>query len=443
MASSSAEGGLALAVLGQGERAAAAVSGQGERAAAAFSGQGGREAAAVSGQAVRAASAVSGHDWREAAAVSGDGEAAVSRKRKQCDYENMLDYPCTERLRWRRLLAFLRENCYNQIYHAAKNKLGVFFDLEDVVERVRKGQFQEACDHLWTFAPIRYLNSKAEVLRCSSITSWPSADSPRATQRKASSASGSESCTSILLCSPSILASPPLLPMSSPFALNSLNWQVVRNKAAEMVKEMVSEIPELKEQTRYPRFQNELYDVMPIRCSFRPRRQVKKAGKKQAIDLAMFYLETKKRLAPSAQMDYHDSAELPRNKSGLVLIKLFENVLQAGQRMVLKQGHPPEYLSRGVAAHACKSIPGHTMIEKGHQSEHASNQVFPFGAAHAYKSVAKRMKIEQGHGLEHSSNKVFPFEAAHAYKSVAERMKIEQGHGLEHASNKGSEARPW
>jgi hypothetical protein len=30
----------------------------------------------------------------------------------------MLDYPCTERLRWRRLLAFLRENCYNQIYHA-------------------------------------------------------------------------------------------------------------------------------------------------------------------------------------------------------------------------------------------------------------------------------------------------------------------------------------
>lgn len=92
---------------------------------------------------------------------------------------------------------------------------------------------------------------------------------------------------------------------------------------------MVSEIPELKEQTRYPRFQNELYDVMPIRCrcvcvrhctnlflrcimslnqlsdcclcdllifaSFRPRRQVKKAGKKQAIDLAMFYLETKKR----------------------------------------------------------------------------------------------------------------------------------------------------
>jgi hypothetical protein len=29
------------------------------------------------------------------------------------------------------------------------------------------------------------------------------------------------------------------------------------------------------------------------------------------------------------------------------LIKYSENVLQAGQRMVLKQGHPPEYLSRG------------------------------------------------------------------------------------------------
>ncbi|OQU89593.1 hypothetical protein SORBI_3002G220100 [Sorghum bicolor] len=394
MASSSADGGLAPAVLGHGERAAAAVSGQG-----------GREAAAVSG-----------HDWREAAAVSGDGEAAVSRKRKQCDYENILDYPCTERLRWRRLLAFLRENCYNQIYHAAKNKLGVFSDLEDVVERVRKGQFQEACDHLWTFAPIRYLNSKAEVLTL--FLYYLMAVSRFAEGNTAKEGVVREWFRKLYKY-PTLLSKYPclatlvadVLSLRTVRVWNSLNWQVVRNKAAEMVKEMVSEIPELKEQTRYPRFQNELYDVMPIRCSFRPRRQVKKAGKKQAIDLAMFYLETKKRLAPSAQMDYHDS-ELPRNKSGLVLIKLFETVLQAGQRMVLKQGHPPEYLSRGVAAHACKSIPGHTMIEKGHQSEHASNQVFPF-------------------------------EAAHAYKSVAERMKIEQGHGLGHASNKGSDARPW
>lgn len=47
---------------------------------------------------------------------------------------------------------------------------------------------------------------------------------------------------------------------------NTLDWQLVRNKAAELVEQMVSEMPELKEMTRYPLAQNELYDVMPIRC---------------------------------------------------------------------------------------------------------------------------------------------------------------------------------
>jgi len=49
---------------------------------------------------------------------------------------------------------------------------------------------------------------------------------------------------------------------------NSLDWQLVRNKAAEMVEEMANKTPELKDRMRYPRGQNDLYDVMPVRSRY-------------------------------------------------------------------------------------------------------------------------------------------------------------------------------
>ncbi|CAD6273352.1 unnamed protein product [Miscanthus lutarioriparius] len=410
----------AVAVYGQGEREAVAVSGEGGRAAAAVSDLGEREAAAVSGQGGRAAAAVSVQGGRAAAAVSGVGEAAASGKRKQCDCDYIPDYPCTERLRWRRLLAYLRDNCYDQIYHvyalnlnpqhthppkillrmnAAKNKLRVIFDVEDLVKRIKAGQLEEACDHVRTFAPIWELSSHAGLLTLflhylMAIHRFADGDTAKEGVVRDWFIKLYRHRAALSECPCLVALVTDVLSLRTLYVRNTLDWQLVRNKAAELVEQMVSEMPELKEMTRYPLAQNELYDVMPIRCSFRPRRQVKKVGsKKQATDVAKVYLEMKKRLVPSAQMDCHDYSE---------------KVLRAGQRKVLKQGHPSEYLSRGVftlkTAHDCKSIPGHMMMEKGHRPEHASNQVFPFEALHAYKSIAERMKIEQGHGPEHASN---------------------------------------
>lgn len=70
--------------------------------------------AATSGEGCRAAVAVSGQGERAAVAVPGDGEAAVPDKRTL--FDSVLEYPCTERLRWRRLLAHLREHGCDQIY---------------------------------------------------------------------------------------------------------------------------------------------------------------------------------------------------------------------------------------------------------------------------------------------------------------------------------------
>ncbi|CAD6273340.1 unnamed protein product [Miscanthus lutarioriparius] len=429
---SSAEGGRALAVLGQGElaavavsdqgeRAAVAISGQGERAAVAVYGQGEREAVAVSGEGGRAAAAVSDLGEREAAAVSGQGgraaaagvgEAAASGKRKQCDCDYIPDYPCTERLRWRRLLAYLRDNCYDQIYHVyalnlnpqhthhqnplanecGQNKLRVIFDVEDLVKRIKAGQLEEACDHVRTFAPIWELSSHAGLLTLflhylMAIHRFADGDTAKEgvvrdwfIKLYRHRAALSE-CPCLVALVTDVL--------SFAHFMSGTLWtgNSSGNKAAELVEQMVSEMPELKEMTRYPLAQNELYDVMPIRCSFRPRRQVKKVGsKKQATDVAKVYLEMKKRLVPSAQMDCHDYSE-----------KVFELV----SAKVLKQGHPSEYLSRGEKVFQAVQP---MMLNQGHRPEYFSRGVFPFEALHAYKSIAERMKIEQGHGPEHASN---------------------------------------
>ncbi|XP_066386425.1 uncharacterized protein [Miscanthus floridulus] len=80
--------------------------------------------------------------------------------------------------------------------------------------------------------------------------------------------------------------------------------------------------PELKDRMRYPRGQNDLYDVMPVRSSFRQRRQVKNLGQKQSTELAQFYLQLKKRLPSSSQPETHADSAGSKRGGGEILISL-------------------------------------------------------------------------------------------------------------------------
>lgn len=105
---SSGEGYPAVKVSFERERAEVAVSAEGERAAV-----------AASVESVLAVEAVSGEGGRAAEALSGEagGAVAVSGKRKRKRHLLFsLDYPCTDRFRLRRLLAFLREHWCDQTY---------------------------------------------------------------------------------------------------------------------------------------------------------------------------------------------------------------------------------------------------------------------------------------------------------------------------------------
>jgi hypothetical protein len=103
----------------EGERTEVAVSVEGERAAVAASGKSVLAAEAVSGEGVLAAETVSGEGGRAAEALSGEGGGAVAisgKGKRKRDLLFSLDYPCRERLRLRRLLAYLREYWCDQNY---------------------------------------------------------------------------------------------------------------------------------------------------------------------------------------------------------------------------------------------------------------------------------------------------------------------------------------
>ncbi|KAF8651567.1 hypothetical protein HU200_063389 [Digitaria exilis] len=223
----------------------------------ASSGDGGRELA-VSGHGEPAALAVSGHDERAALAVSGHGERAA------VEVLDCLDYPCTARLRFRRLLGYLRENTCGEIYSVARARLGVIFHVEDLVEQVKEGKLREASNYVRIYAPFEQSSDEAELLvsflnDLMAISSFAEGDIMVA---------GivcdwfknlyKHPLLSKYPCFASLVAD--VLFLRPHHVRNSLDWQLVRNKAAELVEEMAYKAPELRDATHYPRGQNNLYE---------------------------------------------------------------------------------------------------------------------------------------------------------------------------------------
>ncbi|OEL19393.1 hypothetical protein BAE44_0019588 [Dichanthelium oligosanthes] len=122
---------------------------------------------------------------------------------------------------------------------------------------------------------------------------------------------------------------------------NSMDWQLVRNKAAEMVEELVYKAPDLKERS-ITRAARTAYTITKFHYFCKP-------------------LKSYLCVMAGKLMCFSDKA------------------LQAGNRVVLNQGHPPEYLPKGgfplVAVLAYKSIP-ERMREQGYRLEYTSNQGF-------------------------------------------------------------------
>ncbi|KAK3157870.1 hypothetical protein QOZ80_2AG0129400 [Eleusine coracana subsp. coracana] len=241
-------------------------------------------------------------------AVSGGGEraVAVSGEGRPPSPLDSLEYPCTRRLRLRRLLAYLRGYSHWGAYDAVNRATREIFHVSHLVNHVKAGQWGEALTYVLGFVNLYTSGHEAgSLLRFiddfKAICSFADGGTLGASYLR--------SWFLQIYNQPVLSKYPYFATLVADFLFNRpdharafLDWQLVRNKAAAIVKEMASKTPELKDKLHLPRGRNSLYYVVNVGSSFRPRRPIKKLGRKQSTDdLAQFYLQAKKRLPSSTQ----------------------------------------------------------------------------------------------------------------------------------------------
>ncbi|CAL5014959.1 unnamed protein product [Urochloa decumbens] len=276
-----------------------------------------------------------------ALAGSGDGGRALLRS---------LDYPCTARLRLRRLLAYHRRYSYEEIYEVARDKTRVIFDVRNLVNKIKSGQWRKASIYVLSFVRPDSMSHECKLLLMfiqDLMVLNDFADGNTSVARLVSKWFVSIYGNPALAAYPCFAALvEDVLFLRSDHARAFLKWQPVKNKAAEMVQEMAYNMPELKDKLHFPRGPNNLYHVVPIGSSFHRRCTVKNLARQQPIDLAQFYLHLKKRMPSSIQ---GESAVFKAGSATIQqepLIALLEKALQAGRHSLLEQVHPHEYPSK-------------------------------------------------------------------------------------------------
>ncbi|TVU15846.1 hypothetical protein EJB05_39387, partial [Eragrostis curvula] len=261
------------------------VSGEDEGAVAVSGG--GEGAVGVSGGTEQAVVPVS-YGGKPAVAVSGVGDRTVEGSSKGNEQKraplDSLEYPCTMRLRLRRLLAYLRG--HSQLGGLRRARTYVL----DSVSLYASSQ--EARSLFQFLDDFRAINSFADgdgttvAATASHLRSWflPLHKHPILDKYP---------------CFATLVAD--FISNRPDHARAFLDWQLVRNKAAAIAKDLASKTPELKDKLHLPRARNSLYDVVTVGSSFRRRHAVKNLSRKQSTDLAQFYLQAKKRLPSSTQ----------------------------------------------------------------------------------------------------------------------------------------------
>ncbi|KAL6651338.1 hypothetical protein ACP70R_010263 [Stipagrostis hirtigluma subsp. patula] len=352
-------------------------------------------------------------EGRQAAAGSWEGKrAAVASSKVKRSLLQSLDYPCTRRLRLRRLLAYFWRHSYTEVHQSAIRKMGVIFDLRGLVKQVKSGQLDDAYFYVDSFAPFDKSSREANLLAL--FLEYFMAINKFASGQVMA---GRLVCTWFRsIYKNPVLAKHPCLAtvvadvlfLRWQHARAFLDWQLVRNKAAEMVKEMAYKTPELKDRLHYPRDRHNLYNIMRIGSSrFHRRCQVKHLGWKQPTDLAQFYFQLKKRLPSSQGVNEGNCYSGSARKEGEMLIEVFENALQAGlagRCQVLKHDQPTEclYLSQEVfplvqmlAIRRMPSLPSSQRHGPEHLSKHDMSQSRAAVASQGTNSAMKRSSFQE------------------------------------------------
>ncbi|TVU27231.1 hypothetical protein EJB05_29828 [Eragrostis curvula] len=282
-----------------------------------------------SGESVAAPGSGSRSGELVAAAASGEGQVHLLRS---------LDYPCTRRLRLRRLFAYHRRYSGEAIYNLMKEDTRVFFHLKDFIKLVKIGQWRKAAYYLMGFFPLFSGPTSPEARLLMSFHKFLMSLDDFADGKVMVTCLISDWILEIYR-EPVLVKYPYLanlvydvLFLRSDHASASLNWLAVRKKAAQMTGDLVRDTPELRDKLHLPCCPKDLYHLVPIRSSF-CRHQAKDVRVKQpALALAQFILQTQKRLASSHTFSGYEMG------SGEKLMELLDKALKAGSSPIIEQG---------------------------------------------------------------------------------------------------------
>lgn len=212
-----------------------------------------------------------------------------------------MEHHCLNRFRRRRLLAFLRRNNLPATFDALKHETRVFLDLRFLQRLVVDGRWQEAREYFSRFLPYRDEVDAHTALRF--ITRLNVLDD--LAQGKLGCIDAADDLETQLDAFPSsmIEADPHyaaavcavLYNGSHPAYWDPVDWQLIRLKAAQVVKDLVTRSPEFRHLLRLPRCPSHPFFTIPFGFGGCRRHKRKNIGRMSASLLARRFLQKERR----------------------------------------------------------------------------------------------------------------------------------------------------
>ncbi|CAL5030030.1 unnamed protein product [Urochloa decumbens] len=235
-----------------------------------------------------------------AAAGSGEHSASAKRSPSRRSVKRSLEYPCVSRFRARRLLAYLRARRFDDAFESVALETRAFFRVDHLQGLARSGRWLDAIKYIARFAPANHTlgqegqlfvnfvymqNVLRSIVAGEEYGAFIAAEYKRYLERNPNLPPGNVKLVRILL---SVLNSHKLRA--------SVNWDLVRHKAADMLEDLIAQVSEFSDLLRMPNCSTRPRNMLPIGFSSGLRRRVKGVHRLQASDLARFYREKQKRL---------------------------------------------------------------------------------------------------------------------------------------------------
>ncbi|XP_066345869.1 uncharacterized protein [Miscanthus floridulus] len=266
---------------------------------------------------------------------SGSASASGERKRRLI---RSLDYQCVSRFRLRRLLIFLWRYSYDEAFEALSKETTVYFRVDHLQHMVRRGLWSDAIRYLLRFVPAVDLSDGGNFLAIfinllRSIARYKPTD-PSTFPLYDPYARHELDCQGRVRPG-SVEVAEIILSVCSKEAWGSINWALVRLKAAEIIGNLFTELPEFDEMRRLPPCPAiaKPANVLPVRASSRGHSRFhKKLGRIPADVLARYFVP-KETSQPG----------LPLEPFTMIrMAELIDECLQAGKCLVINDRHPVE-----------------------------------------------------------------------------------------------------